>query len=56
MKSSTHLFYQFLMKLFDDLCSCLQVDLPTIITDKLIKAALAHLDVHLRAKRKGENI
>ncbi|XP_072029592.1 sorting nexin-14-like isoform X2 [Amphiura filiformis] len=36
-----------------------EVDLPTVITDKLIKAALAHLDVHLRAQRKakwGENV
>ncbi|XP_071489884.1 sorting nexin-14-like [Diadema antillarum] len=30
-----------------------QVDLPTVILDKLIKAALSHLDVYLRAKKKA---
>lgn len=36
-----------------------QIDLPTVIIHKLIKAGLSHLDVYLRAKRKarwGEDI
>ncbi|XP_022092527.1 sorting nexin-14-like [Acanthaster planci] len=31
-----------------------EVDLPTFILDKLVKAALSHLDVLLRAKRKAK--
>ena len=31
-----------------------EIDLPTFILDRLVKAALRHLDVLLRAKRKGK--